>query len=339
MEMKKSQIFEDSISDSSGDEIESVKFLKDSVNLIQNPQEIEKKQQIVYSIDDSSSSSDEEISRAKEIKSSPPIGPFSLILQSNDSLVDRLPLDNGPFGGEQREMNSSRLSTISDTSSTDLKLNCASPSSVESLHPDDHLQKDVCQEDFHPPSHLSSTPPQIQVDNEIFSQQSFESDSEETEIQLSNPLQQLLQVQASGTTTTKGVGVPAVIPREAQPLRVSPPASISPSDEKIFVRPIISTKPQSTIDSLTNWRKSLWPPLSPFYRILLRCKCISMDNTNSDHKKRGRSGNGKAPVPTSSLTPLTSSDISSVQFVGLEWTEFWDPNCLEFLPTIFEKYF
>jgi hypothetical protein len=338
--MKKSQIFEDSISDSSGDEDESVELSKNSVNHIQTIQDVEKKpekkQQIVISIDDSSS--DEEFSQAKENQ---PIGPFSLLLQSHDSELElSVPQLHGPFGGE-RETTPSRLSTISNSSSIEIKINCASPSSVESLHPDDDRGKE--DPHLHPfpvpvsEAPLSPSPPQIQVDNDLFSQQSIESDSEETEIQLSNPLQQLLQVQAG--PTTKDTPAPALL-TEPQILRVSPPTSLPPPDEQILVRPVISSKLPSTIDSLTNWRKSLWPSLSPFYRILLRCKCVSMDTTTStfDNKKRGRHGNGKASVPSNtSAPPLTSSDLTSVQFVGLEWTEFWDPNCLESLPTIFEK--
>jgi hypothetical protein len=183
------------------------------------------------------------------------------------------------------------------------------------------------------------------------SQQSFESDSDEIdENQHRNPLQQLLQI---STTKTMPSDINSINDNGSNnggsyTARISPQNTLSSiSDEKKFVH-IPSNKPLSTIpaavDAFTTWRKGLWPPLSPFYRILLRCKCVSMrepsrsnsDISNSKKRNRVENRNASSPVP-STRAPLTSSDLSSVQYLGLEWTDFWDPDCLEILPTTFDR--
>lgn len=94
-------------------------------------------------------------------------------------------------------------------------------------------------------------------------------------------------------------------------------------------------------NSLNNWRRSLWPPLSPFYRILLRCKCVRMEQSSSStssisQNKKSRRGNSSESSLAQSV-PLTSSDISIAQNISLEWTEFWDSSCLERIPTTFDR--
>jgi hypothetical protein len=186
------------------------------------------------------------------------------------------------------------------------------------------------------------------------SQQSLDSDSDEIgEDQHRNPLQQLLQVsmtkiapsEVTNSSTNTNGGDPLTSTRVT---RVSPGNNIFPSasDEKKFVHTsIASSKTHTTtaVDAFTSWRKGLWPPLSPFYRILLRCKCVSMmeatrpsDQVSNKKRNRAENGNG-SPVVPGSKPPLTAADLSSVQYLGLEWTEFWDPSCLEMLPTTFDR--
>jgi hypothetical protein len=141
---------------------------------------------------------------------------------------------------------------------------------------------------------------------------SIESDSDTLEdCQPSHPLNQLLQVTPSN----------------------QPKVASFVEDRGNHYRP---TATISSNETLYNWRRCLWPPLAPFYRILLRCKCIAMNENNPLMDKKRKRSDSLQSLDHPSL-PLTSDEILSSQYFGLEWTDFWDPQCLEHIPLTFEK--
>jgi hypothetical protein len=102
---------------------------------------------------------------------------------------------------------------------------------------------------------------------------------------------------------------------------------------------IARTEPQgsSVVGSrLYNWRRALWPPLSPFFRILLRCVCVvKKPNQKSGNGDNSLNKRTKLDHPTAgpqeSIDNISSSiwTITNPAHIELQWANFWDDRCLQ----------
>lgn len=92
--------------------------------------------------------------------------------------------------------------------------------------------------------------------------------------------------------------------------------------------------------SLQQWRRCLWPGLSPFYRVILRAKCvydnepIERELSNNKRRRHDQHVAVSHTMPSHATSRGTPKDTGDLH---LEWGEFWDKSSLQKVGTEFTR--
>jgi len=146
-----------------------------------------------------------------------------------------------------------------------------------------------------------------------------------TKVDTAGALQQLLSVSSKGSAVplnASDVNGSVDTGKAISSHRNGGDSTVSTLPIKSSVRPVNNV--------IQNWRRCLWPPLSPFYRMLLRCKCVYTPRNSDSPGNFGNKRNNTAVTTQEELRDSSKNDpVSAASALWLEWSDFWNPVYLK----------